>query len=540
MRKCIRIAQLNISFSDNTNYQSVLKRKIEKILSLKKGECFEFAIVRRSIDARKKPEIFFSYTVDVSFDEPEKVFKNLPAVAKKKCNLIEPVEHSFPYSGGLIKTDSNRPVVIGAGPCGYFCALFLAKAGLRPIVIEQGKCAKDRKADIDLFWKSKELKPLSNVQFGEGGAGTFSDGKLNTSIKDKSGRIKEVLKTFIQFGAPEDILIDSHPHIGTDKLITVMSNFGEEIRRLGGDIYFNCEVVDFDISNNEIKAVICRDRMIATDTVILACGHSSRKLFRKLFEKKCKITSKNFAVGFRVAHKQKLINDSQYGTKFSEKLEASPYKVTYQAPSGRAIFSFCMCPGGYIVNASSEQGRLCVNGMSYSGRDSEYANSAIIISVTEDDFGADDPLAGIVFQEKLEEKAFNLLGGEIPYDTLGNMRGYDDTCTVNPEMIFKGVASKADLRYFLPHDMTSDFLDAMSYFGKKIQGFNGNDTVVACVESRTSSPIRIERDDLLESNIKGLFPAGEGAGYAGGIVSAGVDGIRVAEAICERKFKSFT
>ena len=450
-------------------------------------------------------------------------------------------------------------MIVGAGPAGLFCGYFLITHGFPVVILERGKCVEERMEDVNAFWETGKLHVASNVQFGEGGAGTFSDGKLNTLVKDKDGRNHAVLETFVKFGAKESILYDAKPHIGTDVLCRVVKAMREEILRLGGRILFQTKVTNLILENDtfmdpkenngeglqetvnrrKIKGVILNGHMqLLSDHVVLAIGHSARDTFRMLYDIQVPMEAKDFAVGFRVQHPQKMINLSQYGFEEAGELGAASYKLAAQTSYGRGVYSFCMCPGGYVVNASSEEERLAVNGMSYSGRDSKAANSAIIVSVTRKDYPGEDALSGVKFQQQLEEKAYALANGRIPVQTytafkgkVEGQEGINDALSEGVEPMTKGKWALADLTTILTDEMNHSFVEGMEQFGNMIKGFNGTEALIMGIESRTSSPVRIMRDETLQSKIRGLYPAGEGAGYAGGITSAAMDGIRIAEQI---------
>ena len=545
----IRINQINCKAEAQIS-EKQLQKKAAETLKLRPEDILSLKIVRRSIDARHKPDIFYSYVLDVTVKQEEKVLKRSKA---KQASIVKPVKYIFPQGspfledpqGEPLRKESNRPVIIGTGPAGLFCGYYLAKARLRPILLERGKDVDSRTKDVEQFWQKGVLLPGSNVQFGEGGAGTFSDGKLNTLIKDKDGRGHAVLETFVRFGAPESILYDAKPHIGTDVLRRVVKGMRKEIEALGGEVRFRSQVTDFHLEKGRIAGVVINEKeVLPCSQVVLAIGHSARDTFEKLYEHGADMEAKAFAVGLRVEHPQSMINLSQYGMEDAGFLGAAPYKVTAQTSVGRGVYSFCMCPGGYVVNASSEPGRLAVNGMSYSGRDGRNANSAIIVAVTPKDFGSDHPLAGVAFQRRLEEKAYELGQGRIPVQRYGDfkdrvlgsmgqqtdMAEYSDS-PLTPQN--KGAWVYADVSQILPPECNQAFVEGMTHFGKLIPGFDRQDALLSGVESRTSSPLRIMRDEGLESNIKGLYPCGEGAGYAGGITSAAMDGLRVAEKIFE-------
>lgn len=528
----IQISQLKLLHSHS---EQQLREKICRTLRIKNDASFTYSITKKSIDARKKPEIYFVYTVNVDTIHENEILKK-----NKDKNVIfcKPKKYICPSSGNM-KLE-HRPVIVGAGPAGLFAALLLAEQGYQPIVIERGKKVDDRMKDVEAFWAGGRLNLESNVQFGEGGAGTFSDGKLNTAVKDSNNRQHYVLERFVEFGAAEDILYDNKPHIGTDVLCNVIRNMRNYLIVKGCSFYFDTCARDFEIENQRIKGIVCDNVRFDTDVCILALGHSSRDTFTRLNALQIPMECKQFAVGFRVEHPQSMINESQYGKSEIPGLKASPYKVTSNFPNGRGVYSFCMCPGGYVVNSSSEEGQTVVNGMSYSGRDGKNANSAIIVSVTPKDFGADDALAGMRYQIKLEQDTYNLANGNIPQQLFGdycNNRVSDDYGSFTSST--KGSTSFANLRGLLNEEMEQSFIDGMNHFGKIIPGFNRPDAILSGIESRTSSPIRINRNEFFESNIQGLYPCGEGAGYAGGIMSAAMDGIKVAEAIIQ-KYKSFS
>lgn len=433
---------------------------------------------------------------------------------------------------------SHRPVIIGAGPAGLFCAYFLAMHGYQPVLLERGKDVDAREQDVEHFWATGELNPESNVQFGEGGAGTFSDGKLNTLVKDKDGKGRKVLEVFVECGAQEAILYENKPHIGTDVLKKVVRTMREKIISMGGEVRFQSQVTDICTENGRLKGVeINHGEILPCEAAVLAIGHSARNTFQMLYDREVPMEAKAFAVGLRVQHPQKLIDENQYGTAENPLLPAASYKLTAQTSYGRGVYSFCMCPGGYVVNASSEPGRLAVNGMSYSGRDGENANSAVIVSVTPEDFGSEHPLAGIEFQRKLEEKAYVVGGGKVPVQTYGEFKQKVCGETENGHMktpiapCIKGQYAFSDLSSILPKECNLAFVEGMEQFGRILPGFNQPWALLAGVESRTSSPVRISRDDTGQSTVKGLYPCGEGAGYAGGITSAAMDGISIAEKI---------
>ena len=542
----IRINQIKLK-PDHT--EKDLRNKVFELLKIQEKQCIDFEIVKKSIDARKKPDIIIQYCVDVKLIEEEQILKRIknPNIGK-----AEPISYELKVSGNMKM--QNPPVIIGSGPAGLFCAYELAKAGYQPILLERGDEVQKRKELVDLFWEQGILDTESNVSFGEGGAGTFSDGKLNTLVKDKFGRNHEVLKLFIEYGAPKEILYDSKPHIGTDILMEVVQNIRHAILQMGGEIRFRSKVTDFLIEQERIKAVCLEDgSRIPAEVVVLAIGHSARDTFQMLQKKQVKMEVKNFALGFRVEHPQTLINLDQYGEAY-RKLPTANYKLTAQTEEGRGVYSFCMCPGGYVVNASTEQNKLAINGMSYSKRDGNNANSAIIISVETQDFPDKGALSALYFQQDLENKAFRLGEGNIPvqrfsdfYESvMGEPYEYQNSKLHKEEFMLldalepntKGAYRYADLSGLLPEELNKAFVKAMLKFDRSLPGFAHGNVVVLGIESRTSSPVRILRDLEKESNIKGLYPCGEGAGYAGGIMSAAMDGLQIAEVIAA-KYKSF-
>lgn len=523
-----------LTIQEMLNEPKILKQKASRLLKIKETDIASVQILKHSIDARKKPQIFQVYSLGVTLNKLSE-----EAVVKKckNANIVisEQIEYHFPKTGTEKLEES--PVIIGMGPAGLFCGYMLALHGYKPILLERGCDVEQRTKDVEAYWKGEGLKPESNVQFGEGGAGTFSDGKLNTLVKDKYGRNKEVLRIFVKAGAPEEILFESKPHIGTDILRKVVIAMREEIIRHGGEVRFQSKVTAIKTDKNRVTGVVIGEgEELKTNQVILAIGHSARDTFSYLNSINLPMESKAFAVGMRVEHPQRLINEVMYGNEHGEELPAAPYKLTAKTSEERGVYSFCMCPGGYVVNASSEEGRIAVNGMSYSDRNSQNANSAIIVQVTPEDYGADGPLAGVEFQRRLEEKAFIAGKGKIPvqyYDDYVANRESEGNDNRNVPCI-KGEYCYSNLRDILPESCEKAFIEGMLHFDKVIPGFAADDAILVGVESRTSSPIRIHRDDTLQSPlIKGLYPCGEGAGYAGGITSAAMDGIYVAEKIAE-------
>jgi len=532
----IRINQikLNIHHTDKE-----LEDKIVKTLKIKPKELKTYYIVKRSLDARKKDDISYSYTVQADIENEDRV---LAAALKSKNNNVskdKSVTYRLPINGS--DKLKYRPVIVGFGPAGMMAGLSLARAGLMPLIIERGEDALSRKKTVEDFWKngcgnSQNMPDLnSNVSFGEGGAGTFSDGKLNTLVKDDSGRNTEVLRTFIQYGADPEILYVHNPHIGTDRLIEVVTNIRKEIIRLGGEVRFRTSLTDMNTDGDELRSItLSTGEIIDCNILILAIGHSARDTFFMLRDKKLSMEPKSFAVGLRIQHSQSMIDVSQFGPE-ARFLSPASYKLTQTVSNGRGVYSFCMCPGGYVVDASSEHGMKAVNGMSYHDRASGTANSALIVSVTPDDFGSCDVLAGVEFQRKLEKAAYIAGDGKIPVQLLGDYMNKRNSMSFGDVVpMFKGKTSFARLDETLPKYIHESITEAMESFDKKIEGFGRWDAILAGVESRTSSPVRIVRNESLISSVKGIYPCGEGAGYAGGITSAAMDGLRVAERIISR------
>lgn len=543
----IRIQQLKQEVRQN---EQDLKQKILKLLGIRESDLISFEIRKRSLDARKKPKLYFVYTVDVKVQQEKKVFKK---VRKKNISLQEE-EPAYSIRPSGEKTLRCRPVVVGTGPAGLFCGYALARMGYRPILLERGRNVDERVADVQAFWDGGALNPESNVQFGEGGAGTFSDGKLNTLTHDRIGRNREVLRLFVKYGAPEQILYENKPHIGTDILRTVVKNIREAICAMGGEVRFHTKLTDikWTVENDcaKISKIVLEDTRdggvehMDAQIVVLAIGHSARDTFSMLHAHKVSITPKSFAVGVRIEHPQAWINRAQYGADQVRGLLAAAYKLTTQTENGRGVYTFCMCPGGYVVNASSEPGRLAVNGMSYSGRSGSNANSAVIVTVTPDDFAAykegdDDVLCGMKFQRALEEAAYRAGGGKVPVQRLKDFRAHRASKSAGqilPQI--KGGYAWADVSSIFPEEIADSLVEGILLFDRKIPGYASDDALVSGVESRTSSPVRIERNEDLESSIRGLYPCGEGAGYAGGITSAAMDGLKMAEAIA-RNYRPF-
>ncbi|MGX9776485.1 NAD(P)/FAD-dependent oxidoreductase [Janthinobacterium aestuarii] len=521
--------------------EAALPAAILARLGIDAADLLGFTVFKRSYDARKRSAVVLIYSLHVDV-------KNEAAVLARLGHDIHlmpapDTDYKFVAGGEQLAGHSNepRPIVIGTGPCGLFVALILAQMGLRPLILERGKQVRERTVDTFGFWRKRELNPESNVQFGEGGAGTFSDGKLYSQIKDPKHYGRKVLTEFVKAGAPEEIMYVSKPHIGTFRLVKMVEEMRANIEQLGGEYRFSSKVVDLDIEpgsdGGQVRGVVLDNgETIASNHVVLAIGHSARDTFEMLHRRGVYIEAKPFSIGFRVEHPQSLIDSCRFGPSAGHPiLGAADYKLVHHASNGRSVYSFCMCPGGTVVAAASEPGRLVTNGMSQYSRNERNANSAIVVGITPADYPG-DPLAGIALQRELEERAFALGGGN--YDAPGQLvgdfvagRASTEFGSVVPS--YKPAVHLTDLAPSLPEYAITALREAFPAFNKQIKGYYKADAVLTGVETRTSSPIRIKRrdDDLQSLNTRGLFPAGEGAGYAGGILSAAVDGIKVAEAV---------
>lgn len=523
----LRVSNIKISINDDKS--KILKLVLNK-LKIKENELIKYHIFKESIDARKKGKIDFVYTVDVELKNEQKLLKNAPkdVVEVKQPSYID------------IKPGSNkmnhRPVVVGSGPAGLFASLLLAQRGYNPLLIERGLDVDERTKDINNFWNNRIFKNNSNVQFGEGGAGTFSDGKLTTRIKDI--RCRKVLEELVNFGSPDEILYSHKPHVGTDILKNVVKNIREEIKKLGGEVRFNSQVTDIEVENDSIKAVIVNnEERIECDHVIFAVGHSARDSYEMLYSKGVKIIQKPFAIGARIEHPQVLINKSQYKEFYDHpRLGAADYRLIEHTSNGRTAYSFCMCPGGTVIASASNEFEVVTNGMSEHARDKVNANSAFLVNVTPEDFGSTHPLAGIEFQRKYEKLAYELGGNNYnaPMQLVGDFLNDKITTDIGKvEPSYKPGVTGTDLRECLPEFVASTMKEALLSLDKKLNGFAMHDAVLTGVETRSSAPVRIVRDEetLQSVSTKNLYPCGEGAGYAGGIVTAAVDGIKCAEKI---------
>ena len=523
----LRIRQIKLPIEkDNENF---LLTAISKILKVSIKDLSNLTIVKKSLDARKKDNVHYVYEIDIKVSSEDKILKKL-----KSTDIIKtPDERYIIELTGTEKLE-NRPVIVGSGPAGLFAAYILAENNYKPLIIERGAPVDERVKIIERFWETGKLDLNTNVQFGEGGAGTFSDGKLNTLVKDKANRGRKVFDIFIENGAPEEIKYINHPHIGTDILRTVIKNIRNKIISMGGEFRYNTCLTNLIVNNNALVGIEVNNKeIINCNALILAIGHSARDTFEMLNNFDLSLQPKPFAIGVRIEHPQRLINENQYGKKLSKVLPPASYKLTYTTTKNRGVYSFCMCPGGFVVNASSEEKHLAINGMSNHKRDEYNANSALVVTISPDDFG-NDPLSGIAYQRKLESLAYEKGNGKIPVQLYKDFK-VNKQSTEFEELtpVMKGAYTFSNLNEILPNYVIEALKEAIPVFDKKIPGYASGSAIISAIESRTSSPIRIPRNEMGESNIKGLFPCGEGSGYAGGITTAAMDGLKVAEFIAK-------
>lgn len=522
----IRVQDITLALGEK---EEKLLDKVAKKLRIGKNDIKTYRIFKKAIDARKKDAIKWVYTLDLE------TTKDKELIQKKRAHKAPDLAYHYVTPG--TEKMKHRPIVVGSGPCGMFAALILSQMGYCPLVIERGRDVETRVGDVQAFWEKGVFNTKSNVQFGEGGAGTFSDGKLTTQIKNV--RCHKVLEELAKAGAPEEIRYKNKPHVGTDILRTVVKNIREEIIRLGGEYRFDTCLTDLKVENNALRAVqVNGEEWIDADVCVLALGHSARDTFEMLYKCQVAMDQKPFAMGMRIEHLQEWINEDQYGdASYAEELGAAEYKLVHHCQNGRAVYSFCMCPGGYVVASASEEEMVVTNGMSEHKRDGVNANSAVLVNITPDDFSSDHPLAGVHLQRELEKLAYQLGGNDYkaPCQRVGDfLENKLSTSFGMVQPTYIPGTHFANMRESLPYFMSEAVSEALVAFAKKMKHFDHPDALLTGFETRSSSPIRMRRDSLYESNIKGLYPAGEGAGYAGGITSAGVDGIEVAEAIIQK------
>ncbi len=541
-KKFIRIEEVSINLGED---ESLLLDKVVEILKVNPEEIINYSIVKKALDSRRKTNIIFVYSLDLEVNNPENFIKKLEKntevnekITRHKIKLQE--EYFYEIKSVLKKTKTERPVIAGSGPSGLFAALILAKAGLMPILIERGKDVDSRSQDVELFFTKGRLDPKSNIQFGEGGAGTFSDGKLYTLINDP--RKKFIFETLVKFGAPEEIMTDAHPHIGTDRIREAVKKIRQEIINLGGEVRFETCLTNLEIENNKLKGIILNnEEKVKVKDLILAIGHSARDTYEMLHENKLNIEQKAFSVGLRIEHNARTMKKIQYGNSYkNSNLPAARYALACHASGYRSVYTFCMCPGGYVIAAASENKSLVTNGMSEYSRNGKNSNSALLVNVFPSDFESNHPLAGVEFQRKWEKAAY-IIGGEnykapaqLVSDFINNQTS-KKIKGIYPS--YKPGVRLGSLNDCLPEYVLDSIRAALPLFNQKIKGFANPEAVLTGVETRSSSPIRITRDESMQSNIKGIYPTGEGAGYAGGIISSAIDGLKVAELIIEKYSK---
>ncbi|ROR97976.1 hypothetical protein EDC56_3645 [Sinobacterium caligoides] len=526
----IRLTQIKLPLDHD---EMAIESKVLKTLKIAKGDLLNVSVFKRGYDARKKTNISLIYTLDVDTRCNEQLLERFA----KDNNVRATPDMSYKFVGHATEVPAKRPIVIGTGPCGMFVGLILAQMGLAPIILERGKAVRERTKDTWGLWRKRELNSESNVQFGEGGAGTFSDGKLYSQIKDSNHHGRKVLHEFVNFGAPEEILYVSKPHIGTFKLVKMVENMRHKITELGGEVRFSQRVDEVLIDDGQVQGVVLQDgSRLESEHVVFAIGHSARDTFTMLRDKGVYIEAKPFSIGFRVEHPQSMIDDCRFGPNAgNEILGAADYKLVHHCQNGRSVYSFCMCPGGTVVAATSEEGQVVTNGMSQYSRNERNANAAIVVGIEPSDFPSGDVLAGIDLQRELEQRAYQLGGGDYtaPAQLVGDfLAGTPSREFGEVQPSYKPGIKLTDLEPSLPEYAIEALREAIPAFDKKIKGYARYDAILTGVETRTSSPVRLKRDESYQSiNTRGLFPAGEGAGYAGGILSAAVDGLKVGEAV---------
>lgn len=513
----LKISNIDISLEEK-NYQKV----IANVLNMRITQIRNVKLVKKAVDARRKNKVHFNCAFTFETDNEQQVIETHP---KSQLTIVKP------YHYHRLMPSKKTVMVVGSGPAGLFCAYNLARSGQKVILVEQGKDVNNRKKDIDLFLKTGKLNTASNVQFGEGGAGTFSDGKLTTGIKDF--RKQFVLETFVKYGAHDDILYLNKPHLGTDVLIDVIKNIRVAIQNYGGEVYFETKFIDFTVKDNQIDKVILlqqnQKKEMKVDQLVLAIGHSSRDTYEMLYHKGLSLQQKPFAVGLRIEHSQDFINKHQYGKYYNHPaLNAADYKLAVHTSFNRGVYTFCMCPGGYVMNASSEENRICVNGMSNYKRDHIYANSAVLVTVDKNDFKDDHPLAGMYFQRELESRAFRLGGSDycVPVQRVADY--FENKVSEGKIQTSLERIKSANLNELFSDEVNINLKEGLQLMNQKIAGFT-SDAILLGVEARSSAPVRFYRDEKMESHIKGIYPIGEGAGYAGGIMSSAIDGLKCSE-----------
>lgn len=519
----IRLKGIRVDVNNNLPIIDIITSK----LKIDKTMIIDYKIHKKSIDARSKMLFSYVYDFDVELTNEDYFFHHSKL---KNISKVENEEYKIPKMGDVKL--NTRPIIIGSGPAGLFAAYHLAMSGFKPIIFERGEIVEKRVKSIENYWNNGILNENSNVQFGEGGAGTFSDGKLNTLVKDKNYRMKQVFKVFVECGAPKEILYDSKPHIGTDILRKVIVNMRNKIIDMGGDIYYDSLMQDIIIKDNKVTGIVVNNIIYEADVLILAIGHSARDTYERLYKLGINLEAKPLAIGIRIMHPQDLINEAQYPINYPNLPKAS-YKLTYQASDKRGVYSFCMCPGGYVVNSSSKEGFIVTNGMSNYKRDSGFANSAIIVNISPNDYGT-SPLDGLHFLETIESKAYKLGNGKLIVQSFEDYKKNIIGELNRNNIAIKGLYQSGNINEIFPEYINKDLKEGIKYFGTKIKGFDAGDVILVAPETRTSSPVRIIRDKYLQTNIKGIYPCGEGSGYAGGITTSAIDGIKVFEEIIKK------